>query len=235
MKTEILKVIGTWSDVVDDCRSTVGKEPLGHEPSTEFKRKILIAEHSPIRNISIKWRWDGIPSWVATHWSRHRWECFIKSQRSDRTGIDRNKLPQDAPVIFTGIANAQHLIDTWRKRLCYQAAQETREYAEDFKVALQEVEPEISDVLTPACVAKGGCPELKCCGYYDRLIEAELDAISDNIQDRYDAYNSYFWKHRGETHEKEKKTNQKGNTRFLETWRKKLFLLVSRVQKRGGQ
>lgn len=197
MKTQILKVLGTWQDVVDDCRSTVGKESLGHEPSAEFKRKILIAEHSPIRNISVKWRWEDIPSWVATHWSRHIWECFIKSQRSDRTGIDRRKLPQDAPVNFTGLPNTQHLIDTWKKRLCYQAAPETREYAEDFKIALHEVQPEISDVLCVPCCYRCGCPEMNPCGYFEKMVAEEPDIASTNIQERYDAYNRYFWKQKG--------------------------------------
>ena len=116
MKTEITKIKGDWIEVASDCRSTVGKPPLGHEPSTEFKRKILIAEHSPIRDISVKWVWHNIKSWVATHWSRHKFEKYSKSQRSDRTGIPRDKLPQDAPVDFTGDANVQALIDTMRKR-----------------------------------------------------------------------------------------------------------------------
>lgn len=195
MKTKILKVLGTWQDVADDCRSTVGKESLGLEPSAEFKRKILIAEHSPIRNISIKWKWDNIPSWVATHWSRHKWECFIQSQRSDRTGVDRNKLPQDAPVTFAGIANAQHLIDTWRKRLCCQAAPETREYAEDFKIALHEVEPEISDVLVPQCIYRCQCSEMDGCGFgYNFGLD---DSIFISIQRRYDEYNKEFWERKG--------------------------------------
>ena len=74
MKTEILKIKGDWVEVASDCRSTVGKPPLDHEPSVDFKRKILIAEHSPIRDISVKWAWHGIKSWVATHWSRHKFE-----------------------------------------------------------------------------------------------------------------------------------------------------------------
>ena len=90
MKTEILKIKGDWQDVVDDCRVTVGKDALGKEPSQKFKREILISEHSPIRSMSIKWKWVNIPSWVATHFSRHKWECFIKTQRTDRTGTDRN-------------------------------------------------------------------------------------------------------------------------------------------------
>ena len=117
MKTEILKIKGDGMEVASDCRSTVGKPPLDHEPSVDFKKKILIAEHSPIRDISVKWTWHGIKSWVATHWSRHKFEKYIKSQRSDRTGIPRDKLPQDAPVDFTGEANVQSLIDTMRKRL----------------------------------------------------------------------------------------------------------------------
>ena len=62
MKTEIIKIKGDWQEVVDDCRATVGKESLGKEPSSEFKRSILISEHSPIRGISIKWRWNNIKS-----------------------------------------------------------------------------------------------------------------------------------------------------------------------------
>ena len=118
MKTEITKIKGDWEEVVSDCRATVGKPPLGHEPSTEFKRKILIAEHSTIRDISVKWIWKGIKSWIATHWSRHKWECFIRTQRSDRTGIDRDKLPQDAPVDFVGEANVQAQILTPCGNVC---------------------------------------------------------------------------------------------------------------------
>lgn len=201
MKTEITKIKGDWIEVASDCRSTVGKPPLDHEPSTEFKRKILIAEHSPIRDISVKWTWHGIKSWVATHWSRHKFEKYIKSQRSDRTGIPRDKLPQDSPVDFTGDANVQALIDTMRKRLCRQSSTETRQYAEDFKSALHEIEPEISDVLVPQCVYRAGCAEMKPCGdgkcFFDVLIDQTAGAVATtHIQDRYDAYNKFFYERR---------------------------------------
>lgn len=190
MNTEILKIKGDWLEVVDDCRATVGKESLGKEPSAEFKRKVLLAEHSPIRSLSVKWRWRGIASWIATHWSRHKWECFIKTQRTDRTGTDRNKLPQDAPVDFTGEANAQHLIDTMRKRLCFQAAAETRRYAEDLKHRLASHEAELSAVLVPNCVYRGGCPEIKPCRLWERLVEESGgEILTDDIQRRYDIYN----------------------------------------------
>lgn len=204
-KTKLLKVKGDWQEVVDDCRATVGKGELGKEPSTDFKKKILIAEHSPIRDIIIKWLWDNIPSWVATHWSRHKWECKIKTQRTDRTGINRNDLPQGALVTFTGDANVQHLIDTWRKRLCFQASPETREHAEDFKQALHEIQPEISDVLVPNCVYRGGCPEMNGCGYWEGFRSwcesmGIPDPLAVDIRGRYELYNAYFYISKEEQH-----------------------------------
>lgn len=214
MKTEILKIKGDWMEVVDDCRSTVGKPSLGKEPSENFKRKILIAEHSPIRDIFIKWRWSDIKSWISTHWVRHKWECFVKSQRTDRTGIDRDALRQDALVDFTGEANTQHLIDTMRKRLCYQASPETREYAEDFKMALYETQPEISDVLVPNCIYRCGCCEMQTCGHFNHLLSKDDKIRSTNIQKRYDAYNHIFWnKHKtkaSEAEEQKEKENKDG-------------------------
>ena len=161
--TEIIKIKGDWEEVVNDCRATVGKQELGKEPSVAFKKAILIAEHSPIRDISVKWRWKDMPHWVTVHWVRHKWEKFVRTQRSDRTGVPREKLPQDEPQTFVGEANTQHLIDTWRKRLCYKASPETRRYAEDFKARLRYDQPEISDVLVPNCVYRGGCPEMETC------------------------------------------------------------------------
>lgn len=189
MKTEIIKIKGDWQEVVDDCRSTVGKEALGKEPSGEFKRNILISEHSPIRDISVKWRWRDMPHWVTVHWVRHKWEKFVRTQRSDRTGIDRTKLPQDEPQTFVGEANTQHLIDTMRKRLCFMASPETRKYAEDLKRELYAEQPEISDVLVPNCIYRCGCPEMNGCGWFDKMAAKYPELKSTNIKERYDAYN----------------------------------------------
>lgn len=213
MKTEILKIKGDWEEVVNDCRATVGKDELGREPSETFKRNILIAEHSPIRDISIKWRWKGMPHWVTVHWVRHKWECFVRTQRSDRTGIPREKLPQDEPQDFVGEANTQHLIDTMRKRLCFQASDETRAYAEDLKARLYEIQPEISDVLVPNCVYRCGCPELKHkpCDFFERFdrwcIEKNgISARDVSIAARYQLYNDCFYC--CETEEKREEQNQ---------------------------
>ncbi len=198
MKTEILKIKGDWEEVVNDCRATVKKGELGKEPSSSFKRRILIAEHEPIRDIIIKFRWRNIPYWIAMHWKTHIWRSRTNSQRNDRQDeYDRNKAPQDAVVDFIGDPNPQNLIDTWRKRLCGQAAEETREYAEDFKEVLYDYQPEMSDVLVPHCVYRCGCPEMQKCGYWEKLVEKTAgEIVTTNIQRRYDLYNAVFWEGR---------------------------------------
>lgn len=193
-KTEILKIKGDWEEVVNDCRATVKKRPLGKEPSVAFKKAILISEHSPIRDISVKFKWANIKYWVAMHWKTHHWESRVDSQRNDRQSrYDRENAPQDALIDFIGDPNIQHTIDTWRKRLCRMASQETREYAEDFKRVLHEVEPEWSDVLVPNCVYRCGCPEPTTCGWYQKMILKYPAMTSTIIQDRYNAYNEVFY------------------------------------------
>ena len=116
-----------WKRVKNHCRTTVGKEFTENEPSVDFKNKLLISEHTPIRLIEIDWSWKGIKSWVATEWSRHKFEKFITSQRNDRQkNYDRNEAPQKAPVNYDGYANVQNLIDAWRKRLCFCATERIR-------------------------------------------------------------------------------------------------------------
>lgn len=211
--TQILKIKGDWEEVVNDCRATVKKEPLGHEPSTAFKKKILLSEHSPIRDISLKFAWFDIKYWVAMHWKTHVWESRVDSQRNDRQSrYDREKAPQDAPVDFIGDPNIQNTIDTWRKRLCFQASKETRQYAEDFKVVLYDYEPEWSGVLVPNCVYRGGCPEMTSCplaknggaSYWELLMRATGgEILTSDLQKRYDLYNKFFWKTRRGEHDQD--------------------------------
>ena len=47
--TRLENPTANWIRVVNAARRTVGKPPIDHEPSNTFKRKILLAEHSPIR------------------------------------------------------------------------------------------------------------------------------------------------------------------------------------------
>lgn len=67
MQVEIKARYGSWRAVADAARTTVGKEAGEGEPSSTWKRKILLAEHSPIRLLSFHWKWTDMPWWVQTH------------------------------------------------------------------------------------------------------------------------------------------------------------------------
>lgn len=58
---------------------------------------------------------------------------------------------------------------------------------------MHETEPELSDVLVPNCVYRGGCPEIDPCGFWENFYLAE-----SSIQDRYDQYNALFYERREE-------------------------------------
>lgn len=191
-------ITNSWTRIKNHCRTTVNKTFTDNKPTKEFKQKLLVSEHSPIRLLEIDWSWLNIPYYVAMEWARHKFEKFISSQRNDRQSMyDRNSARQDAPVNFDGYANAQNTIDAWRKRLCHQATPEARQLAEDFKIELRNHEPEWSDVLVPNCIYRCGCPEFKMCkeAMFARFCKyCEENQINiKNIQERYNAYNDFFY------------------------------------------
>ena len=185
-----------WTRVKNHCRTTVNKAFTDKEPTDDFKKKILISEHSPIRCLEIDWTWEDIPYWLSTEWSRHKFEKFITSQRDDRKlgEIPRGKKPQESPVNFDGYANAQNTIDAWRKRLCCKATPEARNLAEIFKYELHKVEPEWADVLQRNCIYRGGCPEFSSCGYWEKFCEKHKGENLLDIETRYRLFNEDFYK-----------------------------------------
>ncbi|MBU5331706.1 FAD-dependent thymidylate synthase [Anaerocolumna aminovalerica] len=195
-KTKITHIHNDWVDIKNECRNTINKEATDNIPGIDFKKNLLLSEHSPIRLLDIKWRWEDIKSWVSVHFARHwlGWDKWISTQRSDRTGKNRDKSPQDTLVNMDVKANAQALINVGRYRLCYQASKETREYMEDVKKSIKEIEPELSDVLVPNCIYRYGCPEFKPCGYFGKFLKYCIDnnLKINTIQQRYDAYNKMF-------------------------------------------
>lgn len=168
MKVEFLGVKGTWREVANSCNTTIGKEAGVKEPSSQWKRRLLMSEHSPIRQISIKWKWTDLLYWVSVHLVRH-WlgiVHWVSTQRSDRTGVSRNDLPQGSFVIHEAEANAQSIINISRKRLCNCASPETREAWKAFLYEVKDKEPELYSVCVPECVYRGFCPEFYSCGYH---------------------------------------------------------------------
>lgn len=158
-----------WPEVKGAARNTIGKDGTGLPPDDNWKKNILLAEHSPIRLIRFCWKWQSLKSWVSVHFVRHKIgiEHWVTTQRSDRTGVDRDSSPQNAPVNHMCEANAQALINISRKRLCTQASPETRKAWQEVKDQVSEVDPVLSSVMVRECVYRGFCPEMRCCGYVD--------------------------------------------------------------------
>ena len=158
-----------WLKVKRAARTTVNMEGGGNYPSDSWKKRILLAEHSPIRKIKFSWKWENLKSWVSVHFVRHWLGIlhWVTTQRSDRTGVDRDKSPQDTPVSHECEANAQALINISRRRLCAMASYETRSAWNEVKSEIKKVDPILASVMVPECIYRGFCPEFKSCGYAD--------------------------------------------------------------------
>ena len=168
MKAQLINYQDQWQSVKDAAMNTIGKEG-GRYPSSEWKRKILLAEHSPIRRLWFTIRLTDIQYFVVMHLVRHHagMEHFVESQRSDRTEnhTSRHDLPQDALIDYTFDINAQGLINVSRKRLCHLADPETQRAWRLALSTLADKEPELRSVCVPECLRCGFCPEMKSCGY----------------------------------------------------------------------
>ena len=167
MQIDNLTIRGTWREVADAARTTIGLEKGEREPSSAWKRRMLLAEHSPICLLSVQWKWRALKYWVSVHFVRHKIgiEHFVRTQRTDRTGQDRDQITQSATVDHECLANAQAVINISRKRLCRQASPETTQAWQALLAALATTEPELASVCVAECVYRGFCPEIKCCGY----------------------------------------------------------------------
>ena len=161
-----------WNRVVNEARRTVGKSPITKEPSDNFKRKILLAEHSPIRLLEYDFTWEDIQQWVTTHLVRHHEGCvkFVHTQRTDRNeqlkGLKRDELPQGLLNDMDMTCNAQAFINISRKRLCSCASSETRNAWKLVIEYLKEIDPILAEKCVPECIYRGFCPEFdRCCGY----------------------------------------------------------------------
>ena len=170
MKIDNFEHIDNWQGIKDSTMNTIGKD-TGVYPSSDWKRRLIMSEHSPIRRLKFYWRWVDIKYWVSVHLVRHKIgiEHFVKTQRTDRTGVDRNDLPQGSLVNHACEADAQALINVSRKRLCFCASPETRQAWERVKESVAEVEPELASCMVKECVYRGFCPEMFPCGYSDTI------------------------------------------------------------------
>ena len=182
-----------WKKIKSACMTTISKEAGDKEPSHEWKRKLLLCEHSPIRRGTISWKYDEIPYCISTHFVRHHEgvEKWVGTERADRTEIkDRSERSQMDTVPMEMEANIQALINISKKRLCTSADPLTRAYWIATLEAIKEYDEDIYWACVPECVRDGGCPEYKPCGYYESLMKNESKETQMSLVKRYNVYNT---------------------------------------------
>lgn len=165
-KVELLKhpTEQDWKWVKTCTLNTIGKKSTSL-PTEEWKKKLVESEHSPLRELWFGIRME-IPYWVSVHFVRHHIGVnhYVQTQRTDRTGIPRDELPQGQLVSHIMSVNAQELVFMAHKRLCRQASYETRMIMKEIVRKVIEVAPYMKDVLVPLCVYRNGkCTEFFPC------------------------------------------------------------------------
>jgi len=153
---------------------TMGKDAKTM-PTSDFVRRLLVARHSPIRELRFSFVIRDIPYWVSVHLVRHHvgFQPYVQSQRNDRqANYDRTKAPQDTPVTMRVTLNAEALLNLANKRLCAKASPETREVVQRMCNLAEIVMPEFKGLFVPMCEYHGGrCDEVQPCGRAAKLHE----------------------------------------------------------------
>lgn len=67
MKVELIDKLGSWRGIADAARTTINMEAGKKEPSSSWKRRMVMAEHSPIRKMHFNWKWLNLKYWVSVH------------------------------------------------------------------------------------------------------------------------------------------------------------------------
>lgn len=194
MKTTIKNFNVNWLDIKNACRQTVSMGDSKLEPTSEWKRKLLICRHSPLRIGSVLWKSEDVPFYVMGHIVRHNVGCtpFVSTSREDRTGIPRNERKQTDFVNMQMTANIEALINISERRLCTCADPTTRKYWEAVLEAVKEYDEDIYFACVPQCVRCGGCVEpFSECNYYNSIFKDISLEDQINVMRRYEIYNEH--------------------------------------------
>lgn len=129
-------------------------------------RDIYHWEHSISRSQIFSVQLVDVFTFVSVHLTRHvTTQPYVVGRRIDRGGTgDEGRYTL---VNHRFIANAEALLNMARRRLCFQAAAETREAMLQIKEAIRQVDSDLAHYMVPNCIYRGGiCPEPKPCGNY---------------------------------------------------------------------
>lgn len=192
MKVTIKNFNVDWLEIKNACRTTISMNDSNVEPTTTWKRKLLIARHSPIRIGTVLVKVENIPYCNMGHFVRHNqgFTPFVSTSREDRTGKPREERKQTDLVNMEFLANIEALINISAKRLCTCADKKTIEIWKEVLKAIKEYDEDIYWACTPQCVQSGGCKEpFNECKFYENIMRNASKEEQMNLMKRYDRYN----------------------------------------------
>ena len=191
-KVTVIKFDVDWTEIKNACRKTISMKDSRIEPSSEWKRNLLIAEHSPLRHSLITIDIEDVPFYVMGHLVRHSVGVtpYVGTSREDRTGVDRSERSQTDLVSMRLDMNIQSLINISRKRLCNQADRQTQLLWLEVVKAIAEYDQDIAWACVPEGIRTCGCPEKfgNCCACENIISTMDFESRM-NINKRYDRYN----------------------------------------------
>lgn len=189
-KTKITDFYVNWLKIKSACMTTISKQ-AGKEPDDEWKKKLIISRHSPLRRGTISWKWEEIPYAISTHFARHHIGCekFVGTERTDRTGIDRATRSQMNVVPMEMDGNIESILNISERRLCFCADPLTRKYWQAFLEEVRKYDEIIYWGNVPQCVSHGGCVEpFSKCNFYEKLMDGVSLEEQMDVMKRYDIY-----------------------------------------------
>ena len=191
-KVTVVKFDVDWTEIKNACRKTISMKDSNIEPSSKWKRDLLIAEHSPLRHSLITIDIEDVPFYVMGHIVRHSVGVtpYVSTSREDRTGRDRSERSQTDLVSMRLDMNIQSLINISRKRLCNQADRQTQLLWLEVVKAIAEYDQDIAWACVPEGIRTCGCPEkFGNCSACENIIGTMDFESRMDITKRYDRYN----------------------------------------------
>ena len=193
-KVTVVKFDVDWTEIKNACRKTISMKDSSIEPGSDWKRKLLLAEHSPLRHSLITVDIEDVPFYVMGHLVRHSVGVtpYVGTSREDRTGIDRSERRQTDLVSMRLDMNIQALINISRKRLCNQADRQTQIVWLEVIKAIAEYDQDIAWACVPEGIRSCGCPEkFGDCRLCPSVLKKMPKEDLFEMENRYDFYNDH--------------------------------------------
>ena len=195
MKIDFINISG-WEWVKESALTTIHKKHTGKEITPEWKRNILLSGHSPIRELSIRFRVSELERWIADQLVRHTVGVnnYMGTGRSDRIKIPRSEQTMEFLTELMQTHNAQSLIQLMNTRLCVGCVSpETRKLAELLRDEIERIEPELAFMFVPNCIKLCGCKEVFTggCLHFNNFVMTCNSVDMLDIEDRYSIYHNW--------------------------------------------